>query len=69
MDIGLGQFVIMADRLEAVDFSRYLGAETFTILMKTPSHISKADSLIAPFSRDVSWRCYVNSTKIGPELK
>ncbi len=39
--------------MSAVDYSRFLGEDTYTVLMATPNHFSKADSLIAPFSRQV----------------
>ena len=42
-----------ADRAYAVDYSRFIDSDTFTILMRTPKHFSKADSLLAPFTRNV----------------
>ena len=54
VDIGAGLFNVMEERFEKVDYSRFVGEDTFTILMKSEKHFSKADSLIAPFSRDVS---------------
>lgn len=50
----LGAFNVLESRLSSVEFSRFLGFHKHTILMKTPFHSKKADSLIAPFSRDVS---------------
>ena len=54
VDIGAGLFNLMESRAELVEYSRFVGEDTFTILMKSEKHFSKADSLIAPFSRDVS---------------
>ena len=42
------------ERVSAVDFSAFLGVDSFTILMRTQKHYSKADSLLAPFTRNVS---------------
>ena len=58
----------MEERTKVVDYSSYLGSDTYTILMKTPNHFSKADSLIAPFSRQ-AWRIWSSSmhtTTRGP---
>lgn len=53
IDVGVGTFNVLEDRLNVVDFSTFLGFDTYTILMRSPEHVSKQDSLIAPFSRQV----------------
>ena len=56
VDIGAGDFTIMEQRQEVVDYSDYTGVEAYSIMMKTPSpHFSKTDTIIAPFSPLVSW--------------
>ena len=52
--MGAGLFTVLEDRRRVVDFSRIFGREEVTILMRTPERASKADSLLAPFKKEVS---------------
>eukprot|EP00094_Tigriopus_californicus_P005660 TCALIF_05455-PA protein Name:"Protein of unknown function" AED:0.13 eAED:0.13 QI:125/1/0.33/1/1/1/3/0/235 len=58
IDLVLGAFNVLESRLSNVEFSRFFGFHKHTIVMKTPFRAQKADSLIAPFSRDVSTHLY-----------
>ena len=68
VDFGAGLFSVTESRVAKVDYSRFLGEDTFTILMRTPKHFSKADSLIAPFSRDVWLAILASCIFMGPVL-
>ncbi len=58
----------MEERTGTVEYSRFLGDDTYTILMRTPNHFSKADSLIAPFSKQVWLVILLSSVLMGPIL-
>ncbi len=68
VDVGAGFFTVLSDRSSAVDYSAHLGADTYTVLMRTPRHFSKADSLIAPFSRQVWLAILAACLLMGPAL-
>jgi hypothetical protein len=51
--LGAGLFTVLEARRKVVDFSRIFGREEVTILMRTPERASKADSLLAPFNKEV----------------
>ena len=54
--MGAGLFTVLEARRKVVDFSRIFGREEVTILMRTPERASKADSLLAPFNKEVNTR-------------
>ena len=53
--MGAGLFTVLPDRVKAVDFTRIFGREEMSILMRRPKRASKADSLLAPFNKEVSF--------------
>lgn len=49
-DVGLGLFSVIEERMEIVEYSAYLGCDTFTILMKNAVQAgAKRNAIIAPF--------------------
>ena len=49
-DVGIGLFSVVEERLEVVNYTTFLGADTFTILMKNIERVSKVESIVAPFN-------------------
>ena len=53
-DIGMGFFSVIEERTQVVNFTNYLGYDTYTILMKNIQRVSKVEGFTAPFTRKVS---------------
>ena len=52
-DIGAGLFSVLNERLEVVEYSKLFGVDSHTILMQNVKHVSKVESILAPFNRRV----------------
>ena len=50
----MGFFSVIEERVEVVNFTNYLGYDTFTILMKNIQRVSKVEGFTAPFTGKVS---------------
>ena len=48
--MGIGLFSLVEERLEVVNYTQFLGADTFTLLMKNIKRVSKVESIVAPFN-------------------
>lgn len=55
----MGLFSLVQERLEVVNYTQFLGSDTFTILMKNIERVSKVESIIAPFHKHVSMHFYL----------
>ena len=53
-DVGMGLFSVVEERLQVVNYTTYLGSDTFTILMKNMESVSKVEGIIAPFQNFVN---------------
>ena len=51
--MGMGLFSVIEERMDIVNFTNYLGADTFTILMKNAQRVSKVEAIVAPFTTKV----------------
>ena len=49
----MGLFSVVEERLQVVNYTTYLGSDTFTILMKNMESVSKVEGIIAPFQNFV----------------
>ena len=65
-DVGMGLFSVVEERLQVVNYTTYLGSDTFTILMKNMESVSKVEGIIAPFQNFVK---YFFHTSIFPHLQ
>ena len=55
----MGFFSVIEERIEVVNFTNYLGYDTYTILMKNIQRVSKVEGFTAPFTGKVSeYLCY-----------
>ena len=54
-DVGMGLFSVVEERLQVVNYTTYLGSDTFTILMKNMESVSKVEGIIAPFQNFVRY--------------
>ena len=54
-DVGMGLFSVVEERLQVVNYTTYLGSDTFTILMKNMESVSKVEGIIAPFQNFVKY--------------
>ena len=50
----MGFFSVIEERTQVVNFTNYLGYDTYTILMKNIQRVSKVEGFTAPFTRKVS---------------
>ena len=50
----MGLFSVIEERLQCVNYSTYLGSDTFTILMKNMESVSKVEGIVAPFQNFVN---------------
>ena len=50
----MGLFSVIEERLPVVNYSTYLGSDTFTILMKNMESVSKVEGIVAPFQNFVN---------------
>ena len=50
----MGFFSVIEERIQVVNFTNYLGYDTYTILMKNIQRVSKVEGFTAPFTRKVS---------------
>ena len=52
-DVGMGFFSVIEERMKVVNFSTYLGCDTYTLLMKNAPSLSKVEAITAPFTPTV----------------
>ena len=50
----MGLFSVIEERLPVVNYTTYLGSDTFTILMKNMESVSKVEGIVAPFQNFVN---------------
>ena len=64
----MGFFSVIEERTQVVNFTNYLGYDTYTILMKNIQRVSKVEGFTAPFTRKVSVSLRPNSgSRLRPE--
>ena len=66
-DVGMGLFSVVEERLQVVNYTTYLGSDTFTILMKNMESVSKVEGIIAPFQNFV--KTFFSLHQFSPHLK
>ena len=70
----MGLFSVIEERLQVVNYTTYLGSDTFTILMKNMESVSKVEGIVAPFqnfvnSFSLNFFCILNNFTLGLVLR